>query len=350
MSAYRLLRPILFRLDPERVHDLTLRMLGLAGRAPIMPSALRRRFCYERPSLAVRIFGIDFPNPLGLAAGYDKDGRAMQGLACLGFGHLEIGTVTVLPQAGNPKPRIFRLAPDEAIINRMGFPNRGAAALLRRLRGSKPQGVILGVNIGKGQQTPLERAAEDYVALLAQFYAHVDYVAVNVSSPNTIGLRRLQARAQLEDLLKRLEEQRDGLYRASGRRMPILVKLSPDLQHQELEDALAAITATGMDGVIATNTTVDRAGLLSPQGCEEGGLSGAPLRSRATAMVADIHRLAGGSLPIVAAGGVLSLEDACEKLDAGAALVQLYSGLVYRGPGLVREILQGLAQRNLTRR
>ncbi len=339
-AIYRSVRRLLFRLDAEDAHQLTLRLLQLAGSIPGIPGVLRSQFCLDRPALRVRAFGLDFSNPIGLAAGYDKDGGALRGLACLGFGHLELGTVTPTAQPGNPRPRIFRLPDDQALINRMGFPNRGADVLARRLRLHKPKGVIVGVNIGKGKATPIEAAAEDYVLLLRQFAPVADYLAVNISSPNTIGLRRLQGREFLEGLLSALAGARSEA--SPHHRPPVLVKLAPDLTDGELEDAVGAIQSAGMDGVIATNTTVARPPLGSPHREEQGGLSGVPLRARSTEVIRRIHSLTRGGLPIVAAGGVFEAKDACEKLDAGACLVQVYTGLVYRGPRLARMILGGL--------
>jgi dihydroorotate dehydrogenase len=342
MTLYDFLRPLLFHLGPETAHGLTLRLLALAASMPPARGWMQRVFTVQDPSLKVRAFGLDFPNPIGLAAGYDKDGRGLHGLACLGFGHLELGTVTPQPQSGNPRPRVFRLIEDEAIINRMGFPNKGAASLLRRLRKGRPPGVVLGVNLGKGAGTPLDHAVEDYLSLVRTFYPYADYLAVNVSSPNTIGLRRLQAREHLEVLLGAIAASRSDLLNASGRRVPILVKLAPDLEIGEIEDALGALVGAGMDGVIATNTSVERFGLRSLRGEESGGLSGAPLRKRSTEVVRTIHQLTGDDLPIIGVGGVAGLAEAREKLDAGASLVQIYTGLVYRGPLLVRGILEGL--------
>jgi dihydroorotate dehydrogenase len=345
MKPYGWLHQLMFNLDAESAHNLTLQLLGLAGSLPPVRGALRRVFAVPHPELRVSAFGIEFPNPIGLAAGYDKQGLAMHGLACLGFGHLELGTVTPMPQAGNPRPRIFRLPEDGALINRMGFPNAGGADLLRRLLKARPEGVVVGVNIGKGADTPLERAREDYLVLLRAFYPVSDYLAVNVSSPNTIGLRRLQARGHLAGLLGELTRARDELQAATSRRVPLLVKLAPDLTPQELADAVDAIMEVGLDGVIATNTTVARESLRSPRGRETGGLSGEPLRERATKCVREIHRLSGGGLPIIGVGGVAGVSSAQEKLDAGASLVQIYTGLIYHGPGLVREILDGLRRR-----
>jgi dihydroorotate dehydrogenase len=343
MPNYESIRPLIFKLDPERAHELTLRILELAGALPPIRAWMRRIFCLESPDLRVHAFGLDFPNPVGMAAGYDKDGRAFRGLACLGFGHLELGTVTPYSQLGNPRPRVFRLPQDQALINRMGFPNQGSEALLRRLQhwGRIP-GVVLGINVGKGVDTPLDKAAEDYLALLRTFYPVADYLAINISSPNTIGLRRLQAREYLEDLLEALSSARSELEATERRRVPILVKLSPDLNDNELEDAVGVVQGARMDGIISTNTTVDRSGLSSHYREETGGLSGFPLRKRSNEVVRRIHQLTGGKLPIVGVGGIFSPKDARELLEAGAILIQFYTGLVYRGPGLVREILEGL--------
>jgi len=263
---------------------------------------------------------------------------AWRGLACLGFGHIEIGTVTLHPQTGNPRPRLFRLPEERALINRMGFPGRGAAYVAKQLRKPRPTGLVLGVNLGKSRTTPLESAAEEYAELFRWFAPLADYLAINVSSPNTIGLRSLQARQELEVLLGELARQR----REFGRIVPILVKLSPDLTDAELEGALDAILSSGMDGVIATNTSVERSGVRSTLAAESGGLSGAPLRLRSTNLVRRIHQLTNGSLPIVGVGGVMDASDAREKLEAGACLVQIYTALVYHGPAVVQRILREL--------
>lgn len=343
MDSYLLFRRLLFRLDPEQAHQITLKLLALAGILPPLRDLLHKAFSHSAPDLWVNIFGLEFPNPVGLAAGYDKDGIGMHGLACLGFGHLELGTVTLRPQEGNPRPRIFRLPEDQALVNRMGFPNAGGEALLRRLKQQRPPGVVIGVNIGKGADTSLEEADQDYIALMRTFYADVDYLAVNVSSPNTIGLRRLQARGHLEKLLSGLRVERESLHSTTRRLVPVLIKLAPDLLNQELEDAVEAISASGFDGVIATNTTISRDGLKSPMRVEGGGLSGMPLRQRAAEMVAQIYRLTDGNLPIVGVGGIFGPDDAKTMLDAGASLIQLYTGLVYQGPGIVKRILKGLS-------
>jgi dihydroorotate dehydrogenase len=352
----RIFRPLLFHLDPERVHELTLSALRFTSAFPPLRWFVQHQFAAHSQkrikadllgagmeggdSRAVEVFGLRFPNPVGLAAGYDKDGVAWQGLATLGFGHIEIGSVTPRPQAGNPRPRIFRIPKEKAVINRMGFPGKGADFVVKQLSSVSrhPFPVILGINIGKNKDTPNEEAARDYVYLLEKFYPYADYFAVNVSSPNTVGLRCLQAREYLEDLLKRLNVHRStfNIHR------PILVKLAPDLTDAELDDALAAITRSGMDGVIATNTTISREGLRSPVGQETGGLSGAPLTERSREVVSKIYNRIGDGLPIIGVGGIMSPADARAMLDAGARLIQLYTGLVYAGPGLVKRIIDAL--------
>jgi dihydroorotate dehydrogenase len=343
---YPLFRSLLFRLDPETAHALTLRLIRLAGQLPPVRAFLRRLFA--GPACPVQAFGLTFANPIGLAAGYDKDGLGWHGLAILGFGHLEVGTVTPRPQEGNPKPRLFRLVEERAVINRMGFPGKGAEFIARQLRSPgglyppRPPGLVLGVNIGKNKDTPLEEAAGDYLSLVQTFAPLADYLAINVSSPNTVGLRRLQARDALQELLSALAAQRQQERLRLGRLVPLLVKLAPDLSDPELDDALQAIQGTGMDGVIATNTTIGREGVRSKLAAETGGLSGAPLRLISTAMVRKITTRTQGMLPVIGVGGVSSAQDVREKLDAGACLVQLYTGLIYEGPGLVKRILQDL--------
>jgi dihydroorotate dehydrogenase len=336
---YKRLRPIIYRLTPEQAHTITIALLGLAGKLPPAAALLRAAFRPKHDGPAVEAFGLRFRNPLGMAAGYDKDGTGWRGLACLGFGHIEVGTVTPRPQPGNPSPRLFRLVPDRAVINRMGFNNRGAEFMARQLRGLRRKDIVLGVNIGKNKNTPLEQAGQDYLTLLRTFAPLADYLAVNVSSPNTPGLRSLQTRDALEGLLQPLSEEKEHLARQLGRPVPVLVKLAPDLDDQELDDALTAVLTCRMDGLILTNTTLARPPLISPLASETGGLSGAPLTSLSTAMVAKVARRLEGRLPIVASGGVMDASTAQEKLDSGAALVQLYTGLIYEGPGLVKNIL-----------
>ena len=335
---YRLVRPFLFRLDPETAHRLTLQLVRLAGLLPPLRGLLGAAFA--APSRPVKVLGLHFKNPVGLAAGYDKDGIAVSGLACLGFGHLEIGTVTPLPQAGNPKPRLFRMVADQAVINRMGFPGRGARDVASYLAGKRPAGLVLGVNLGKNKDTPLEAAAGDYVGLMRMFMPLADYLAVNISSPNTFGLRRLQEQAKLAGLLGALAEEQSTHEQAGGRHTPLLVKLAPDLSDEELAQALDVIGQAGMDGVILTNTTLARDGLHSPLGTESGGLSGRPLAARSEQMLQQAVRRLDGALPVISVGGILTPQDAKRRLELGAALVQVYTGLVFSGPGLVKRILE----------
>jgi dihydroorotate dehydrogenase len=339
---YPLIRAILFKLPPETAHGLTLNAIGLAGKIPPARGLLAAFF--RGPSQPVQAFGLTFPNPVGLAAGYDKDATGWRGLAALGFGHIEVGTITPRPQPGNPAPRLFRLIEERGVINRMGFPGKGADYAAQQLKPatSKPATCLLGINLGKNKDTPLEEAARDYVSLISTFAPLGDYLAINISSPNTVGLRRLQGREFLEGLLTAVAQERREQANRLGRNVPILVKLAPDLTDDELDDALETILRTGMDGVIATNTTIGREGVRSPLAAETGGLSGAPLRQKSTAMIRKIAAHTQGKLPIVGVGGIASAADAREKLDAGAVMVQLYTGMIYEGPGLVKKILQGL--------
>jgi dihydroorotate dehydrogenase len=336
--VYRLFRSFLFRLDPETAHGLTLHLVRLAGIFPLSRWMLEAIFSVpERP---VQAFGLTFKNPVGLAAGYDKDAVAVRGLAALGFGHIEVGTVTPRPQPGNPRPRIFRLVPDEAVINRMGFPGKGASYVAGQLSSlvRRSSSVVIGVNLGKNKDTPLESAAEDYLALMRTFAPLADYLAINISSPNTVGLRRLQGREMLEGLLQAIRAERQ----TSNVKRPILVKLAPDLSEDELEDALGVILDTGMDGVIATNTTLEREGLQSTYRGESGGLSGRPLTVRSEVVLAKVVKRLDGRIPVISVGGIMSPEDAKRRLDMGAALVQVYTGLVYAGPGLVKQIVRAV--------
>jgi dihydroorotate dehydrogenase len=338
---YDILRPGLFRLDPETAHHRTLQLLRVIGSVPVLARFVYRQFAWPAAS-AVEVFGLTFPNRVGLAAGYDKDGLAWRGLAALGFGHVEVGTVTPRPQSGNPKPRLFRLPEDRGLINRMGFPGEGSTAVAPRLGVDRPQGVVLGVNLGMNKDTPLDQAAGDYENLIAQFAPLADYLVVNVSSPNTVGLRRLQAREALDSLLANLMEQLTRVSDRLEKRVPLLVKLSPDLEDDELRDAVEVIHLHKLDGVVATNTTIARPPLQSSNAGEAGGLSGAPLSQVSTARVAGIHELTGGELPIIAVGGIMGEKEAREKLAAGAVLLQIYTGMIYRGPGIVKEILRGV--------
>lgn len=338
-------RRALFRLDPERAHALTLGALRAAGALPLTRALLGRALRFEDPRLSVEAFGQRFRNPLGLAAGYDKNGIAVRGLACLGFGHVEIGTLTRGRQSGNLRPRLWRAPEARAIINRLGFPNDGAAAFMTRPW--PDPGLPVGINIGKSKDTPLEQAAADYVGLLEQVAPRAAYVAVNISSPNTPELRRLQTGAFIADLCGAIGLARDRQAAASGRRLPVLLKVAPDLEAGELDAIVDAALQAGLDGLIAANTTLRRetAEGFNPEryaSCA-GGLSGAPLRARATEVIRYLHRRAGARLPIIGVGGVGDAESALEKIRAGATLVQLYTGLVYGGPGLPARINRGLA-------
>ena len=332
---YALARPLLFALDPETAHLLT---LALAD-APLRFGLLRARV----PSYPVRVFGLEFPNPVGLAAGLDKNAEYVDSLAALGFGFIEVGTVTPRPQPGNPRPRMFRLPTANAVINRLGFNNVGVDAFVENLRRTKWRGV-LGINIGKNFDTPNERAPDDYVTCLERVYAHAGYVTVNVSSPNTAGLRALQQKNALEELLRRLTEARERLADQHGKMIPLALKVSPDLAPEEIADVAASVRRYRIDALIATNTSLSREGVegLACAG-EAGGLSGAPIRARATAVLAAFAAQLKGEVPLIGAGGILRGEDAQEKLAAGASLVQLYTGLIYRGPELVCECVRQIA-------
>jgi dihydroorotate dehydrogenase len=334
-------RPLLFRLKPENVHHLTINMLRLAGAVPLVPALLKSFFAASHSGRSVQAFGLTFPNPVGLAAGYDKEGQALTGLTSLGFGHLEIGTITPRPQPGNPAPRIFRIPEEQAVINRMGFPNQGAEVVAARLTQKRP-GFVLGINLGKNKTTPLEEAYLDYQSLIRTFAPLADYLAINISSPNTPNLRQLQSRTALQNLLAEIAVQRQELLSTLHKPLPILVKLAPDLTWPEIDDVLQAIQDHGMDGVIATNTTTSREALKSRLGEEAGGLSGLPLKERSTEVIRYIYQVTNGRLPIIGVGGIMTPRDAQEKLDAGACLIQLYTGMIFSGPGLVKEVLNSL--------
>jgi dihydroorotate dehydrogenase len=336
------LRRALFLLEPEASHHAALRLLAAATSVPGGEAALRSLYA-PAPQPPVELCGLRFANRVGLAAGYDKNAVAWRGLAALGFGHVELGTVTPRPQAGNPTPRVFRLADQRCLINRLGFPSEGAAAMAARLRGARGQGVVIGVNLGKNKETPNEQAASDYVTLVEQLAPLADYLTVNVSSPNTPGLRALQTGPALRALLSEVRAARDAVAAGLGRLVPVWVKLSPDLDDHDLDDALQALLDVGMDGVIVANTTLSREGVVGPLAAEAGGLSGALLTARAGALVGRVRARVGDGLPLVSVGGIMGPDDAKARLDAGADLVQLYTGLVFGGPGLVRSVVQALA-------
>ncbi|BCJ35304.1 dihydroorotate dehydrogenase (quinone) [Actinocatenispora thailandica] len=348
----QLLRPALFRLgggDAEVAHTATLRALaGLGGGSARLTAlwAATARYRKHARATPVELFGLRFPNPVGLAAGLDKDGIALPAWPALGFGFVEVGTVTRYPQPGNPRPRLFRLPASEALINRMGFNNAGAAALASRLATLGRLPVPLGVSIGKSKVTPLSAAVEDYLVSLRTLYAHGDYFAINVSSPNTPGLRTLQDAGALTELLTALSAE-SRLLAAGGPPRPLLVKVSPDLTEPALAELLQVCTDAGVAGVIATNTTLARDGLAgtdSATGAEPGGLSGRPLHERAVRLVRFVHGETGGRLPVIGVGGILDAHGALRMLDAGASLVQLYTGFIYRGPELVRQINRAVGQ------
>ncbi len=346
MGLYDLAKSVLFRFDAEDVHGVTLRLLAAASAAAPGRAGLRALYDVNDEGLAVEAFGLRFRNPIGLAGGYDKDGSAVVGLGCLGFGHVEVGTVTLRPQPGNPRPRIYRLPGDQALINTMGFPSLGSQAVAARLsRLGDRRGLVVGVNLGKNKDTPLEDAAEEYRQGVRTLYGVADYLSINISSPNTVGLRQLQSRDHLSELVNAVQAECSAQRSISGRRAPLLVKLAPDMTWEEVDEALEVLVSSGVDGIIATNATTNRDGLSSPLRSLPGGLSGVPLRAMNTRFVAHVRSRVGERLPIVAVGGVFTAEDALEKFAAGATLVQVYTGLVYGGPGTVRSILKGLLAR-----
>lgn len=336
----KIIRPLLFAFPPEGVHQRTLWLIGIAGKIPTTRILLNAVY---QPKAATNkdLLGLNFPNRVGLAAGFDKDAEAVLGLASLGFGHIEVGTVTPLPQSGNSKPRIFRLPEDCAVINRMGFPGKGARYVANQLRRQeKPENLILGVNIGKNKDTPLAEADRDYVFLVDTFAALADYLTINISSPNTVGLRLLQHSEYLDGLLESICEQRDRQENKLGKAVPLLVKLSPDLDEEELKATVQTILKRKINGIIATNTTTRRDNLASAKAKETGGLSGKPLTQVSTGMIKKIRQITGNDFPLIGVGGIASPSDASDKINAGADLVQIYTGLIYQGPMLVKRIVE----------
>lgn len=334
---YELVRPVLFRFDPETAHHIAFAALNAAHRLGLAPLLSRRV-----PQSPHRVMGLEFPNPVGLAAGLDKNGDYIDALASLGFGFVEVGTVTPRPQPGNPAPRLFRLPQARALINRMGFNNKGIDYLLERVRRARFRGV-LGINIGKNFDTPLERAVDDYLIGLRKAYPYAGYIVVNISSPNTPGLRTLQYGEALEQLLSALRAEQLRLKQKHGKYVPVAVKVAPDLDSEEIRTIADAVRTCGMDAVIATNTTLSREGVEGlPHAAEAGGLSGAPLLVRSTEVLRQLRQHLGKDMPIIAAGGIMSGADARTKIEAGADLVQIYTGFIYRGPALIREIAAAL--------
>ncbi len=331
-------------MDPEKAHHFTIRLFNFALSIPGGSQIFKSLYQVKDSRLEREVFGLKFKNPVGLAAGFDKDGKFFRSMAHLGFGFIEIGTVTPVGQEGNEKPRLFRLPEDQALINRMGFNNEGVEALVSRLKAYKGGDVIIGGNIGKNKVTPNEEATLDYVKCFEALFDHVDYFVVNVSSPNTPGLRELQEKKPLTDLLSTLQ----GLNKKYLTPKPLLLKIAPDLTDEQLDDITEIAKAVDLDGLIASNTTIERSGLATPEDrlneIGNGGLSGAPVRRRSTEIISYIHKKTNGKLPIIGVGGIDSGEDALEKIRAGASLVQVYSGLIYAGPGLIKEINKAILE------
>lgn len=338
-----LIRPILFLFDPERIHHLVFKLLHVTGKIPAGRFLTRLVYDYQHQSLERKLFGITFKNPVGLAAGLDKDAKLIDEFACFGFGFIEIGTLTPRPQPGNDKPRLFRLPEDKALINRMGFNNRGVVTAAERLKARKSS-VIVGGNIGKNKTTPNDKAEDDYALCFEQLYPYVDYFVINVSSPNTPGLRELQEKEPLRKLMAYIK----GLSNAKSQPKPVLLKIAPDLTASQLDDVVEILKETKTDGVIATNTTISREGLATAadklQSIGMGGLSGKPLATRSTEVIRYLREKLGKNYPIIGVGGIMSPEDAMEKLKAGADLIQVYTGFIYEGPGLVKAINKRIAQ------
>ena len=341
---YKIVRFILFFFNPEFIHNILFKLIKFTAMIPGVIWTWRLLFMVKDTRLEREVFGLKFENPVGLAAGFDKDAKLFDELSAFGFGFVEIGTVTPLPQIGNPKPRLFRLKQDKALINRMGFNNSGIEAVTSRLRRKKTK-LIIGGNIGKNKLTPNEDAVSDYEICFEKLFPYVDYFAVNVSSPNTPGLRDLQEKAPLTALLIRLQE----LNSAKDKRKPILLKIAPDLTNAQLDDIITIVADTKIDGLIATNTTIDRNGLKTDKNklkaIGDGGLSGKPVKSRSTEVIKYLADTSNKAFPIIGVGGIHSPEDALEKLDAGATLVQLYTGFIYEGPALIKKINTAIIQR-----
>ena len=335
---YSFIRPLLFRLDAEQAHHLTLNALQKAQQYKLLPAA-------PAISLPTSLMGLNLPNPVGLAAGLDKNGEYIDALFALGFGFIEIGTITPKPQDGNPKPRLFRLPEQQAIINRMGFNNHGIDAMIRNIENSRRQG-ILGINIGKNATTPIENAADDYLICLEKAYPYADYITVNISSPNTQNLRSLQGGDELSALLTALKDKQAHLRAQHGKYVPLAVKIAPDLDEAQVADIAHVVQQVEMDGVIATNTTIDKSSLGNHSlAAENGGLSGMPVRTASNRVLQQLAAELNGRIPLIGVGGILQGADAVRKIELGASAVQIYSGMIYRGPDLIGECLRHLQAR-----
>lgn len=338
-------KPIFFKMDPEKAHHLVIGGLHKAAFVPGGSAAMRLMYGVpETADMAVDLFGVHFPTPVGLAAGLDKNAEAVGGFSSIGFGFMEVGTVTPKGQPGNDSPRLFRLIPDEALINRMGFNNEGAEAMAERLKGLKQRRIPVAVNIGRNKATPNETAHEDYRKCIRTLYPYGDFFVVNISSPNTPDLRSLQHGSELSKLLSEVKEEMAVQHSKSGTAKSLLVKIAPDVSDSELEFMVHTLSEAGVDGVIATNTTLSREGLTSEKAGETGGLSGKPLRDRSTEIIRSIYRQTGGKLPIIGSGGIFSSQDAYDKIRAGASLVEIYTALIYEGPEVNRRLHAGLRQ------
>ncbi|WP_372753704.1 quinone-dependent dihydroorotate dehydrogenase [Labilibaculum sp.] len=346
MSLYKFaIRPILLQFSPERIHHFTFTCFRLFQNIGLIRSLVSAQFSLKDASLERELFGLKFPNPVGLAAGLDKDAEAFDFLGNMGFGFIEIGTLTPKAQPGNPKPRLFRFVNDKALLNRMGFNNHGVEDAVKRLR-KKKSNIIIGGNIGKNKNTPNEQATDDYIKCFDALYPYVDYFVVNVSSPNTPNLRELQGKKPLQKLLNEIMD----LNRSKEKTKPVLLKIAPDVNHSQLDDIIEIVQTTKIDGIVATNTTISRRGLSYPKSKVEqvgdGGLSGQPLREKSTQVIRYIHEKSAGKIPIIGVGGILSKEDALEKLEAGASLIQIYTGFIYEGPALVKAINKELIRKS----
>lgn len=345
MSLYRLIiRPILIQFDPESIHKFTFGFFKFFQKFKLIRAIVSAQFRIKHHSLERHLFGLNFPNPVGLAAGLDKNAEAFDFLGSMGFGFIEIGTLTPKAQAGNPKPRLFRFVNDKALVNRMGFNNEGVEEAVERLRKKKTK-VLIGGNIGKNKNTPNEDATNDYLICFEALYPYVDYFVVNVSSPNTPNLRELQGKEPLKKLLNQIMD----LNRSKEKTKPVLLKIAPDVSESQLDDIIEIVQETKIDGIVATNTTISRDGLSYPdrkvKEIGAGGLSGQPLRERSTQVIRYIHKKSKGNIPIIGVGGILTKEDAIEKLNAGASLVQIYTGFIYEGPALVKAINKELIRK-----